>query len=48
MTYSVDFRNLLEYAPDDYRGFGNPNAKILFICQETDIDGEELSHRVSA
>ncbi len=29
MTYSEDFRNLLEYAPDDYIGFGNPNGKIL-------------------
>lgn len=44
MRYSEDFRNLLEYAPDDYIGFGNPNANILFLCQETEIDGETATY----
>lgn len=41
MPYSEDFYNLLDYTPNDYIGFGNPNARILFLCQETDIDGDE-------
>lgn len=44
MRYSDDFRNLLEYAPNDYIGFGNPNAKILFVCQETNIDDEDPTY----
>lgn len=44
MPYSDDFKNLLAYAPNDYIGFGNPNAKILFLCQETDINGEDATY----
>lgn len=38
MKYSKVFIDILDYMPDKYIGYGNPNAKILFIGQEPAID----------
>lgn len=44
MTYSEDFKSLLEYAPNDFIGFGNPNAKILILTDYIDKSIGDISH----
>lgn len=45
MKYSIEFKKLLDYTPKGYIGYGNPNAKILFIGQEAAIDRETHPNR---
>lgn len=38
MNYSEEFKEMIAYTTEGYIGHGNPNAKILFIGQESAID----------
>lgn len=48
MNYSTEFKALLNDFPTGYLGYGNPNAKILFLGQEPAIDLETENIRFQA